>query len=125
MARIEGVGKGGVGVDDTGDLGQGGNLGPGTGGGHQAQPRGTVSPAEIARDRHLQRHAKRGGNGRQPVVGARAAADGEETPDYAISFKLHENGFTRDLEMSYGEFSIRGRLVGFEVLEPGAACAPQ
>ena len=43
--------------------------------------------------------------------------DGEETPDYAISFKLHENGFTRDLEMSYGEFTIKARLVGLDVLD--------
>ncbi len=51
--------------------------------------------------------------------------DGEETPDYAISFKLYENGFTRDLEMSYGDFSIRGKLVGFEVLDQSKACTPQ
>ena len=46
--------------------------------------------------------------------------DGEETPDYAISFKLHENGFTRDLEMSYGDFSINAKLVGLEVLDSKA-----
>ena len=48
--------------------------------------------------------------------------DGEETPDYAISFKLHENGFTRDLEMSYGDFSIKAKLVGLDVLD-AKACA--
>jgi len=52
-----------------------------------------------------------------------AKGDGEETPDYAISFKLYENGFTRDLEMSYGEFSIKAMLVGLDVLDSKSDCA--
>ena len=34
---------------------------------------------------------------------------GEDTPEYRISFKLYENGLTRDLEMDYGDFVIRGQ----------------
>lgn len=48
--------------------------------------------------------------------------DGEEVPEYGISFKLYENGFTRDLEMNYGEFSIKAKLVGLDILESTAAC---
>ncbi|HEY6633068.1 MAG TPA: cell envelope integrity EipB family protein [Rhizobiaceae bacterium] len=45
---------------------------------------------------------------------------GEDTPDYRISFKLYENGLTRDLQMDYGDFVIRGQLVDLAVLEPDA-----
>ena len=48
--------------------------------------------------------------------------DGEEVPDYAISFKLYENGFTRDLTMSYGEFSIKAKLVGLDLLDSKDGC---
>lgn len=37
--------------------------------------------------------------------------DGEATPEYRISFKLYENGMSRDLTMDYGEFSMKGKLV--------------
>lgn len=43
---------------------------------------------------------------------------GEDTPEYRISFKLHENGLTRDLQMDYGDFIIRGQLVDLAVFEP-------
>ena len=45
---------------------------------------------------------------------------GEDTPEYRISFKLYENGLTRDLEMDYGDFVIRGKLVDLAVFEPDA-----
>lgn len=45
---------------------------------------------------------------------------GEDTPDYRISFKLYENGLTRDLEMDYGDFVIRGQLVDLALFEPDA-----
>ncbi|MCC6206051.1 MAG: cell envelope integrity EipB family protein [Hyphomicrobiales bacterium] len=41
--------------------------------------------------------------------------DGEETPEYRISFKLHENGMSRDLVMDYGDFSMRGTLVNLSL----------
>ena len=43
---------------------------------------------------------------------------GEDTPEYRISFKLYENGVTRDLEMDYGDFVIKGTLVDLSVFEP-------
>ncbi len=46
---------------------------------------------------------------------------GEDTPDYRISFKLYENGLTRDLQMDYGDFTIRGKLVNLTVFEPDTA----
>ena len=47
---------------------------------------------------------------------------GEEVPEYRISFKLYENGLTRDLEMDYGDFVIQGTLVDLSVFEPDGAC---
>ena len=40
-----------------------------------------------------------------------AGGGGEELPTYRISFKLHENGVTRDIVMDYGDFSMKGQLV--------------
>ena len=45
---------------------------------------------------------------------------GEELPEYRIAFKLHENGLTRDLEMDYGDFSMKGRLVDLSVFDAPA-----
>lgn len=50
----------------------------------------------------------------------RSKGKGEETPDYDISFLLHESGVTRDLSMNYGEFSIQGKLVDLTLFEPAA-----
>ena len=38
-------------------------------------------------------------------------------PEYRISFKLYENGLTRDLEMDYGDFVIKGKLVDLAVFD--------
>jgi hypothetical protein len=45
---------------------------------------------------------------------------GEELPSYRISFKLHENGVTRDIIMDYGDFSMKGRLVDLAMYERDA-----
>nr|WP_099866544.1 cell envelope integrity EipB family protein [Pararhizobium haloflavum] len=42
---------------------------------------------------------------------------GDETPDYQISFKLHDNGVTRDLVMDYGDFVLSGKLQSLELFE--------
>lgn len=42
---------------------------------------------------------------------------GEELPEYRISFKLHENGVTRDLVMDYGEFAMTGKLVNLKLFD--------
>jgi hypothetical protein len=50
---------------------------------------------------------------------------GEELPSYRVSFKLYENGFTRDLLMDYGDFAIKGRLAQLELLDRPANCPVQ
>jgi hypothetical protein len=42
---------------------------------------------------------------------------GEDLPEYRISFKLHENGITRDLVMDYGDFSMTGKLVNLSLFD--------
>ncbi len=49
--------------------------------------------------------------------------NGEELPSYRISFKLYENGITRDLVMDYGDFSMTGRLVDLAMLDSANTCA--
>ena len=46
----------------------------------------------------------------------------EETPQYRISFKLHRNGVTRDLEMDYGDFAMKGTLVNLAMLPAPKPC---
>lgn len=48
---------------------------------------------------------------------------GEELPVYQISFKLHDNGVTRDLVMNYGEFAMKGKLVDLSLFDKPEACA--
>lgn len=52
-----------------------------------------------------------------------ADATGEELPEYRISFKLHENGVTRDLLMDYGDFSMTGKLVDLALFDAPKDCA--
>ena len=47
---------------------------------------------------------------------------GGETPEYRISFKLHENGITRDLVMDYGDFSMTGKLVNLSLFDQTKPC---
>ena len=42
-------------------------------------------------------------------------------PEYRISFKLHENGMTRDLVMDYGDFSMKGKLVNLSLFDSSPA----
>lgn len=48
-------------------------------------------------------------------------AKGDSLPIYRMSFKLYENGITRDLTMDYGDFVLTGHLAKLEMLKP-AAC---
>ncbi|WEX78818.1 cell envelope integrity EipB family protein [Sinorhizobium numidicum] len=41
--------------------------------------------------------------------------NGDALPIYRMSFKLYENGVTRDLTMDYGEFVLSGKLAKLEV----------
>lgn len=40
---------------------------------------------------------------------------GDAQPIYSMSFKLYENGVTRDLTMDYGDFVLSGKLANLEV----------
>ncbi|ACP25113.1 hypothetical protein NGR_c13330 [Sinorhizobium fredii NGR234] len=42
-------------------------------------------------------------------------ASGDALPIYRMSFKLYENGVTRDLTMDYGDFVLSGKLADLEV----------
>lgn len=52
-----------------------------------------------------------------------ATEEGEELPEYRISFKLHENGVTRDLTMDYGDFSMTGKLVDLSLFDAPKPCS--
>ena len=45
----------------------------------------------------------------------RARATGEQTPVYAITFELYENGISRALLLDYNDFAIRGELKSLEI----------
>lgn len=40
---------------------------------------------------------------------------GEQTPAYAISFQVYENGISRALTLNYGNFSVSGKLTKLEM----------
>ena len=46
---------------------------------------------------------------------------GEQTPIYAITFEMYENGISRALKLDYGDFVIDGKMTSLEVL-PAKAC---
>jgi hypothetical protein len=45
----------------------------------------------------------------------KAAKDGEQTPVYAITFELYENGISRALLLDYNDFAISGELTSLEI----------
>jgi hypothetical protein len=45
-------------------------------------------------------------------------SEGDALPVYRMSFKLYENGITRDLTMDYGEFVLTGKLAKLEMFKP-------
>lgn len=45
----------------------------------------------------------------------RAKASGEQTPSYAISFELYENGIARGVRLDYGDFVLEGTLTSLEI----------
>jgi hypothetical protein len=51
-----------------------------------------------------------------------SSTEGEELPTYRISFKLYDNGVTRDLLMDYGDFTMAGRLVDLALFDAPADC---
>lgn len=47
---------------------------------------------------------------------------GESEPQYRITFKLYDNGITRDLMMDYGDFALKGQMKELDVFPAGAVC---
>jgi hypothetical protein len=43
---------------------------------------------------------------------------GEQTPVYAISFELYENGISRKLSLEYANFTISGEMTSLELKKP-------
>ena len=48
--------------------------------------------------------------------------EGEQLPEYEISFRLFENGVSSDLVFDFGAYALEGRLVSLELIEPSSAC---
>jgi hypothetical protein len=44
----------------------------------------------------------------------------DQLPSYRVSFKLYENGITRDLTMDYGDFVLTGKLANLQLLQQDA-----
>ena len=51
----------------------------------------------------------------------KAPDSGEQTPDYALSFELYENGISRALMLDYNDFVVKGKLASLE-LKPQKPC---
>jgi hypothetical protein len=50
-------------------------------------------------------------------------ASGEQTPAYAISFELYENGISRALVLDYGDFTVKGEMTKLDIKDAkDAAC---
>ncbi|MEO0637410.1 MAG: DUF1849 family protein [Pseudomonadota bacterium] len=47
---------------------------------------------------------------------------GENEPFYSVSFKLYENGFSRDLRMYYTDFALKATLTEIETADGPADC---
>jgi expansin (peptidoglycan-binding protein) len=45
----------------------------------------------------------------------RSGGSGEQTPVYAITFELYENGISRALLLDYNDFAISGELKSLEI----------
>jgi hypothetical protein len=50
-------------------------------------------------------------------TGKKAQA-GDETPAYAISFELYDNGISRALSLDYNDFVVIGKLTSLEIKQP-------
>ncbi|MGZ9105146.1 MAG: cell envelope integrity EipB family protein [Rhodoplanes sp.] len=51
----------------------------------------------------------------------RATTGGEQTPIYAISFQMYENGVSRALTLDYGDFAVSGEMSQLE-MNPSRPC---
>jgi hypothetical protein len=45
----------------------------------------------------------------------KSSTDGEQTPVYAITFEMYENGISRALRLDYGDFVVDGTMTSLEL----------
>jgi hypothetical protein len=77
-----------------------------------------IAPGERQHDDAAAHEAKLANVPRWPVTisyFAQNAKSGEQTPDYAISFELYENGISRALKLDYNDFVVTGKLTSLEI----------
>ena len=82
-----------------------------------------ISAAERTADDAAGKEPKLAGMPRWPVTISyfaknKAPQSGEQTPDYAISFELYENGISGALMLDYNDFVVRGTLTSLELKQP-------
>ena len=51
---------------------------------------------------------------------AKQQQTGEQTPTYAVSFELYENGISRALTLDYADFSISGEMTSLDMKDEKA-----
>jgi hypothetical protein len=83
----------------------------------------TIAPGERVPDDAAAKEPKLAAMPRWPVTISyfaqnKAPQSGEQTPDYAISFELYENGISRALMLDYNDFVVRGTLTSLELKQP-------
>ena len=85
-----------------------------------------IPPGERIPDDPAGKEPRLAGMARWPVTISYFAKDktadkGEQTPDYAISFELYDNGISRALMLDYNDFVVKGKLTSLE-LKPAKPC---
>jgi hypothetical protein len=83
----------------------------------------TIAPGKRVPDDAAGKEPKLANLARWPVTISyfakdKASQSGEQTPDYAISFELYENGISRALMLDYNDFVVRGTLTSLELKPP-------
>lgn len=83
--------------------------------------------AEDAADPDAQAAAPLAGKPWWPVTASyfNEGSGGDSEPAYRLSFKLYDNGVSRDLVMDYGDFSLAGRLTKLDLLPEETCEAPK
>jgi hypothetical protein len=77
-----------------------------------------IAPGEHQHDDAAAHEPKLAGVPRWPVTISyfpETTVSGEQTPDYAISFELYENGISRALMLDYNDFVVSGKLVSLDI----------
>jgi hypothetical protein len=82
-----------------------------------------IAPDERRHDDAVADEPKLAGMARWPVTisyfeKAKAKKNSEQTPVYAISFELYENGISRALSLDYNDFVVTGKLSSLEIKQP-------